>query len=88
MNIVGAAASSEHANTYTALCTYLMLYYAYTFYSTYECVSIKSAFVGTTKSTLYFTTRSVTHTYSFECASLQQRQHVDQWGVALLFLAG
>jgi len=34
MNTVGAAASSAHAYTYIGLCTYLMLYYVYTLYST------------------------------------------------------
>jgi hypothetical protein len=48
MNTVGAAASSARAYMHVSL-------YTYTTHIYYVCISVKSAFVRTTKSTCYIT---------------------------------
>ena len=63
-----------------------MLYYTYTVYICYVCLSLKSAFVRTTKSllqlhnALYNIAESFLHTHTFlklfPTTAVQQRQHV------------
>jgi hypothetical protein len=52
MNTVGTAASSAAACRYISLYTYIMLYDTCMVYVYYVCISLKSAFVKATKSTL------------------------------------
>jgi hypothetical protein len=52
MNIADVAASNEGGYMCMSLNTYKMLYYTSTMYIYYINISVKNAFVGTTKSTL------------------------------------
>jgi hypothetical protein len=93
MNTLGAVASNAGAYIYIHLYMYIMLYYKYAMYIYYVCVSVKSAFVRTTKSTLelHYALYNIAQNISvfenewFPTTAVQQRQHMDADRVPLVF---
>jgi hypothetical protein len=53
MNTVDAGTAIAGQYTYVRIYTYIMLFDTYAVYIYYVCMSVKKAFVGTTKSTLH-----------------------------------